>query len=223
MKDNQRSFQLKHNIPVTPTSCLTLQPVRSWPLCWPVRCTKLPAYKSVGSVGNEGNYRLCYTYMTQCGKQMRNGLAEHRFEVCFNCGFTIYYMVQIYNCFIVWYQFLFVSKSFSCKELKNRTCMFNVKLSTFSWESWWMWNLQCWLTFTAQGNHCDVKDPGKIKRHKSAEEHQNLLQKFVAIFKSTSKVNASPQVATEGPFICHYVSMTFHLDQVSFLLVSIFY
>lgn len=134
--------------------------------------------------------------------------------------FIIWYK---YITFIVWYQFLFASKSLTCKELKNRTCMFNVKLSTVSWESWWMWNLQCWLTFTAQGNHCDVKDPGKIKRHKSAEEHQNLLQKFVVIFKNTSKDNALPQVATEGPFICHYVSMTFHLDQVSFLLVSIFY
>lgn len=45
----------------------------------------------------------------------------------------------------------------------------------------------------------------------------------MAIFKSASKDNALPQVATEDLFIYNNVSMTltFHLDQVSFLLFSL--
>lgn len=45
-------------------------------------------------------------------------------------------------------------------------------------------NLQYWLTFTLHcGNHRDVNDRMQIKRHKSAEKLQNLLQKIVAILK----------------------------------------
>ena len=56
----------------------------------------------------------------------------------------------------------------------------------------------------------------------------NLLKNIRIYFKSLHlflkewiQNSALPHVATESSFIYHYVNMTFHLDQISFCLVSL--